>query len=237
MAEDLRNLVREADRDRYLAVLFAPSEKQRHLFALYAFDAEITRIPNLVSEPQVGEIRLQWWLDTLEAIEKGHSVDHPVAQAFAETIREFALPTEHIGDLIEARRDDLYANQYPSVFALEAYIAETEVAVMQFAAIILDRVEAAKSADLTGPAGTAFGLARLLARPNLPSKFVPPGESVESLKALARKRLEEARMVEIPVVLVPAVLPAVLAETYLAGKTSALRRQWLMWRAARRKFL
>ncbi len=34
-------LVREADRDRYLATLFAPAEHRDALFALYAFNVEI----------------------------------------------------------------------------------------------------------------------------------------------------------------------------------------------------
>ena len=45
------SLVREADRDRYLAALFAPPEKRDALFALYAFDAEISRVRELAREP------------------------------------------------------------------------------------------------------------------------------------------------------------------------------------------
>ena len=36
-------LVREGDRDRYLATLFAPAEHRGALFALYAFNVEISR--------------------------------------------------------------------------------------------------------------------------------------------------------------------------------------------------
>jgi 15-cis-phytoene synthase len=237
MIEELRKIVREADRDRYLSALFAPDDKQLDLFALYAFDAEIARIPKLVSEPQIGEIRLQWWLDTLEAIEKGHDPDHPVAVAFAAVIRKHALPIEHLENLVEARRNDLYADQFPSVFAVESYIAETDAAVMQFAAIILDRTAAAGAATLTGSAGTAFGLARLFARVETGSRFIPQGETLETMRALAAKRLGEAKNEYIPGTLLPAILPAALTELYLSGKTSALRRQWALWRAAKKKKL
>jgi 15-cis-phytoene synthase len=237
MISELAKMVREADRDRYLATLFAPVDKQQDLFALYAFDAEIARIPKLVSEPQIGEIRLQWWLDTLEAIEKGHEPDHPAALAFAAVIRKHGLPIEHLGNLIEARRNDLYADPFPSVIAVESYIAETDAAVMQFAAIILDRASAAGASTLTGSAGTAFGLARLFARAEPGSKFIPPGETVQAMRALAAKRFGEAKKEHIPDALWPAILPAALTELYLTGKTSALRRQWLIWRAARKKKL
>ena len=58
-------LVRESNRDRYLATLFAPAEKRDALFALYAFDAEISRVRDLAREPMPGEIRLQWWREML----------------------------------------------------------------------------------------------------------------------------------------------------------------------------
>jgi hypothetical protein len=83
---------------------------------------------------------------------------------------------------------------------------------------------------VVGPAGTAFGLSRLLARGD--AKFVPPGETVENVKALARKRVAEARAAKVPTVLLPAVLPASLTELYLRGVPSALRSQLVMWWAA-----
>ena len=232
MADECAELVRTHDRDRYIATLFAPDELRPHLYALYAFGVEIARIPQLVSEPQIGEIRLQWWLDTLTAIEKGQAVDHPVAQAFAVVVQRFGLPIEHLENFVEAWRNDLYADQFPSLFALENFVAETEAALMQFAAIILDRPAAAVASAVIGPAGTAFGLARVLARGD--AKFVPPDETVESVKALARKRLAEARAEKLPAVLLPAVLPASLTELYLRRAPSALWSQWTMWRAARR---
>ncbi|MGZ8323236.1 MAG: squalene/phytoene synthase family protein, partial [Rhodoplanes sp.] len=54
-------LVRAADKDRFLASLFAPAERRRRLFALYAFNAEIARVREVVRTPIAGEIRLQWW--------------------------------------------------------------------------------------------------------------------------------------------------------------------------------
>jgi 15-cis-phytoene synthase len=233
MADACMEVVRQWDRDRYLSALFAPDDTRTHLFALYAFDAEIARIHAAVSEPQIGEIRLQWWLDTIEAIEKGQSIDHPIAQRFAETVKAFALPTKHLANLIEARRSELYADSFPNAFSLESYIAETEAALMQCAAIILDREMAAKHSARIGTAATALGLARLLQQPQLLKKFMPPSETTESLKQLALKRLAEARRDQIPASIFPAVLQVALTEHYLNGATSQLRRQWWLWRAAR----
>ena len=67
-AEHVQELVRTGDRDRFLASLFAPDDARPALLALYAFNLEIGRIAASVSEPQLGLIRQQWWLDTLDAI-------------------------------------------------------------------------------------------------------------------------------------------------------------------------
>jgi 15-cis-phytoene synthase len=232
MAETCADIVRLHDRDRYIATLFAPDEKREDLFALYAFAVEVARIPSLVSEPMIGEIRLQWWLDTLIAIGSKQAVDHPVAQAFAEVVQRHGLPIEHLENFVEAWRNDLYADQFPSVFALESFVAETEAAMMQFAAIVLDREAAKLASEVVGPAGTAFGLAKILARGE--AKFIPPGETIVSVAELARKRLQEARRATVPRSLLPAVLPAALTEFYLKSRPSALRSQWALWRAARR---
>ena len=44
-------LVRAADRDRFLAALFAPRERREALFALYAFNVEIARVREVVRDP------------------------------------------------------------------------------------------------------------------------------------------------------------------------------------------
>ncbi|MGZ5895708.1 MAG: squalene/phytoene synthase family protein [Xanthobacteraceae bacterium] len=58
-------LVREHDKDRFLATLFAPADRRKYLLALYAFALEIGRVKYLVHEPMAGIIRLQWWRDAV----------------------------------------------------------------------------------------------------------------------------------------------------------------------------
>src|SRR5579871_4315005 len=77
--------VRRHDKDRFLATLFAPPEHRADLWALYAFNAEVARIPYGVSEPMLGRIKVQWWRDVIGAIAEGRGAPagHPVAQALA----------------------------------------------------------------------------------------------------------------------------------------------------------
>src|SRR4051794_37632556 len=86
-------LVRVSDRARYYATLFAAAEARADLFALYGFAAEIARIPDLVSEPALGEVRLRWWQDSLaEATSPGGTGSTPALRAVTQTIIRHRLP-------------------------------------------------------------------------------------------------------------------------------------------------
>lgn len=76
--------VRDQDVDRYYVSLFAPDRVRRHLWALLAFNAEVAKIPSLVSEPMLAEIRLQWWREAFDSIESGTPRAHPVVEELSE---------------------------------------------------------------------------------------------------------------------------------------------------------
>jgi phytoene synthase len=149
---------REHDRDRYIADLFAPAAARRHLFALHAFNAEVARIRETVSDPNLGEIRLQWWREAL----LGSGAGHPVADALIETIRTFALPLAGFEGLIDARSFDLYDDQMPTVNDLEGYAGETSSALIQLGAIVLAGGHDPRVAKAAGHAGVAYALAGLM---------------------------------------------------------------------------
>src|SRR5437763_2158864 len=85
-------LVRRHDRDRFQTVLFAPAARREALFALYAFNYEIARVRESITQPMLGQIRLQWWRENIVAAFEGGVVrHHPIVQPLAATIREFGL--------------------------------------------------------------------------------------------------------------------------------------------------
>lgn len=151
-------IVRAADRDRYLADLFVPQPKRRHLLALHAFNAEIARLRESVTEPGLGEIRLQFWRDAL----RGDGAGHPVGQALVETIATFSLPFEAFDRLIEARRFDLYDDPMPSLNDLEGYAGETSSSLIQMAAILLAGGRDPGTAEIAGRGGVAYALTGLM---------------------------------------------------------------------------
>ncbi|WP_051139048.1 phytoene/squalene synthase family protein [Pseudochrobactrum sp. AO18b] len=154
--------LRQSDFDRYLAVLYAPEDKRPALAALYAFNAEIARIRDVVHDALPGEVRLQWWRDLINGTEHGAVTGNPVAALLLQAIQDYQLPRSVFDAYCEARIFDLYNDAMPSRNDLEGYCGETACAILQMAAMILDADAAKSSAELSGHAGVAQAVSGLL---------------------------------------------------------------------------
>ena len=152
-------LVRTADRDRFLATLFAPVGSRDALYALYAFNIEISRVADRAREAMPGEIRLQWWRDVLHGERGEEAGASPVAAALLNTLERRRLAADSLIALVEARRFDLYNEPMLTVAGLESYAVRTSSALIAMAAQILG-VDAAAAAR---PAGIGYGFAYALA--------------------------------------------------------------------------
>jgi len=162
--DEMTSLVKSFDQDRYLSTLLAPEKARPHLMALYAFNAEISRIASQVSEPQLAEIRLQWWLDTIDGIYFGEPQAHPVAKALADAIKIGDIPKFALQRLAKAHQVDFYSDPIPSLHDLEAHLGETESSLIKMAAMILDQDAALECSEASGLAGVAYGLMRRINR-------------------------------------------------------------------------
>ncbi len=162
----IRAIVKEGDPDRYAAALFVPQAAQDPLFALYAFNVELARIATLVKEPQLGEIRLQWWREALARGLAGETTGHPVAEAIARTARARNLAEDDLAKLIDARHFDVSVKHMPDEAALDAYLDRTASALFRLAASIADaggqRAEPASVESAAKAAGIAYGLTGLM---------------------------------------------------------------------------
>lgn len=155
--------VRDADKDRFLATLFAPAPFRSVLFALYAFDSEIASIADRISQPFGGEVRLQWWHDLITAGELDRAAGSPVASALIATMLSFNLPRQALVDLIKARRFDLYQDKMATSAELDLYGEQTGGTIFYLAARILGGGDDPHLGEAARHAGIAFALVRLLA--------------------------------------------------------------------------
>jgi phytoene synthase len=266
-------LVRSADKDRYLASLFAPAAMRRHLHALFAFATETARVREAAREPLPGEIRLQWWRDALEGEGRGDVSANPVSAALLDTIGLCALPRARLIALIDAHVFDLYDDAMPGLADLDAYAERTCGILFELGAQILGGADSAH-ASAAAPAGIAYGVAQrlrsfprdlsrrqlfvpidLLERHGVRREEVEAHQNIIGLRgALAALRGHaraafgqfQAAAPTIPETCAPAFLAAALVPQLLARLNAAAadpfafmevpqwRRQWAIWRAARR---
>ncbi|MFZ2019571.1 MAG: phytoene/squalene synthase family protein [Methyloceanibacter sp.] len=159
--EAVRRIAREADPDRSLSALFAPREAHADLFALYAFNAEISRVAELASEPGLGAIRLQWWREAVERAASGEATGHPVADAFGATLAARELSRDRVSGLIDARAVDVEGKIMPDMVSLDAYLNDTACTVFALAGEILGG-ESQSLAHAARSAGRAYGLTGLM---------------------------------------------------------------------------
>ncbi len=154
--EELKSL----DAERYLACLYLPEAFRNIAITLYAFDAEISRIPDLVSEPMPGEVRIQWWRDLIKS--DGNVGSSPLAETLLETIKVHKLPRETFDNYLEARIFDLYQDPMPDIGSYEGYLGETVSSFLNLIALSAGCERNTALADACGHAGVAIGISRHL---------------------------------------------------------------------------
>ena len=160
----LAELVRQHDRDRYQTALFAPADRREALFALYAFNYEIARVREIVTQPMLGQIRLQWWREAVDAAYEGAPArPHEVAEPLAAVIRGHALTRTHFDRMIDTREHDLADEPPATLAALENYAEGTAATLLSLALEVLGVAEPAANgtADVTvgSPAAAEEGAA------------------------------------------------------------------------------
>jgi len=156
------DLVRTHDFARYASTLFMPADQRRALLAIYAFNVEISRVRDHVSQPLPGEMRLQWWTDMLAGAGHGGIEGNPVAAELLQVIRDHRLPVDPLSRLIDEHQFDLYNDPMPSMAALEGYVNDTSSALFSLVARVAARPSEAID-HLARHAGLAQGLVQVIA--------------------------------------------------------------------------
>lgn len=216
------DLVYRYDRERMMCVSLSPLEKREPLIALLAFNHEVSVIPELVSETLLGEIRLQWWRDTIIAIYEGTRPDHPVALALAWAIEKCELSKNLFEQYLAARSFDLLKTPPATLAELENYATGTAGALHELMAEVLFVKPNLKIRLAARNAGTAWALSGLLVaipfhrsqgRSYLPADLSEDARVIAVAEA-AERLIHEARSahLHVPDSLLPVMLPITLVE-------------------------
>lgn len=197
-------LVRERDLDRYLATLYAAPAARPGLFALHALDLELAEVNRSTTEPMLGQIRLAWWREQLQALDTGARPAQPILAALADHL----LPAGVAGASLEPLEDawlalldddvEAHAKGRGRLFgaAIELLVAEPDAASAERACRLGEGwaiVDVARG-------GVAVG-EEMLARADelLAATAVPaPARMLAGLAALARRDLGALRRGRMP---------------------------------------
>ena len=139
-----------------MSALLAPHAAREDLITLAAFVGEAARIPAIVSEPMIGEIRLQWWRDAIEAAQSDSLTGNPVADAVTGLIRRRGLPMDLFTHVLDARLTDLYADPVPDEATFVAYLEATQRTGFDLAARILGVANSTASEKVLMAAGASL---------------------------------------------------------------------------------
>lgn len=161
-ADIVRAAARAFERDRYLSALLAPAGVRDDLVSLAAFAGEIARIPGAVSQPMIGDIRLQWWRDALDAATGAGEVSagHPIADALAQALRRQTASLDAIHRVLDAQALRLEDRPFRDLDQLVAHLAAYDGGLFEAAWRMLGGRGAPPA--VMAEAGVVYGLARCL---------------------------------------------------------------------------
>ncbi|MDB2438207.1 squalene/phytoene synthase family protein [Hellea sp.] len=150
--------LKSVDPDRLRAAVFADKEGRERLQLLYAFHYELAKVPELVSEPIVGQIRYQWWRDAIAEIYEGRLVrKHEIATPLAGVLKDYDVPRFWVDRLIDGRERDLDPRPFANLDEAKEYCRQTSGVLMQIAVKLLGT----EPDDAVLAAGEAWGLTGL----------------------------------------------------------------------------
>jgi phytoene synthase len=193
MNQAIAALVRRHDPDRFLTALFAPPDKRDALLTLYAFNHELARAREVVSEGPLALIRLQWWREVVEGAPRRHEVAEPLRAAIDAGL----LSRADLLAMIEARE----AEAEP-VFVSTGEWRDYLMGAAGGVAVAAGRLLGADDPEALRPFGAAYGVAGLL---RSIAAHARQGRCLLPLDTLADYGLVPEQVIANPVVAEPVV--------------------------------
>ncbi len=237
-------IVRRGDPDRFLAAMAAPPSARNALFPIYAFNVEIARAVQLIHEPMIARIRLQWWRDTLEEISSRNLArSHEIAGPLADVLDAESVCL--LSELTGARERDIERRPFETEDRLATYLDRTAgnlmLATARAVGVTGSENELRKTAWASGLANLFLAIPQLRVRGYEPL----PDPSPDAVRKLAAQGLAYMSHERPPRQAKPVLLAAWRARRILRlahrrpelvgsgrlGGSEFMRRASLLWHA------
>ena len=207
-----RETLKQADPDRYRAALMADAQRRGDLLILYAFHYELSKVPDVTSEPMVGQIRYEWWREAIEEIYSGGEVRrHEISTPLTELLRRTNVPRFWIDRLIDGRARDLDPQPFADMEEAQIYARQTSGQLMQIAVKLIG----GEPDDAVLKAGEAWGLTGLARSFGYYHDRILQNLAFEDLLETTRKTYNSAN-IDMPAQIFPALAYAALIPKFLS---------------------
>jgi NADH dehydrogenase [ubiquinone] 1 alpha subcomplex assembly factor 6 len=175
-------IARAQDPDRYLCALFAKPAPREALFAILAFNQEVAKTREMVSEPMLGQIRLRWWREAIDGIVAGTPRQHEVVNPLADAFSAFALDRTAFDAILDAREADLEDAPFATLANLTDYARRTAGSLSAIELEILGVRDPAttRAAESVSLAWSLTGLLRAIPFHARQKRLMLPAEMLES---------------------------------------------------------
>lgn len=154
--------VKNNDYYRFLCCLFTPAILRERLFTLYAFNFEISKIKDIVSEPIIGHIRIAWWREAIDEIYENKPVrQHEILKALSQLIKETDLPKEMVVNIIDAHENEIEFVIPKNLADLERLANETSTTLLEASLYLLGQ-KSGEGQEIAQHIGIAYGLVEIM---------------------------------------------------------------------------
>ncbi|EXJ78477.1 hypothetical protein A1O1_08877 [Capronia coronata CBS 617.96] len=156
------NLVRNYDSPSYTLAHFIRPHMLPAYLAIRAFNIELARIPDVVSMPQIGAMRMQFWRETIDKAFKLTPPSEPVAILLASYLHQgMKLNKTWFQRVITARDRKLTHPGFTNVAELESY-AESTYSSLLYLTLSALPLNSLTMDHLASHIGKAAGIAAVL---------------------------------------------------------------------------
>ncbi|CAB4385161.1 unnamed protein product [Rhizophagus irregularis] len=115
------DLVKKHDPENYILSTFYPKHLQKVYFAIRALNIELIMIRESTTKPQLGNLRMQFWRETIDKTFKGIPPQQPIAQVLYNSLEICQLSPLFFKRIIDERDAQLYDPPYINNKDLESY--------------------------------------------------------------------------------------------------------------------
>eukprot|EP00871_Galdieria_phlegrea_P004524 jgi/Galph1/5072/GphlegSOOS_G3727.1 len=124
------NMLRQYDHDQFLINLLQPKQHRRAHAAIRAFNIELTRIRQVVTNEDLGYLRIAFFREAIEKVYAGVPDKQPVLDLLTETVMNYAISKKWLEQLLTAREADLSVPNPQTIEDLESFAEATQSSLL-----------------------------------------------------------------------------------------------------------